>query len=125
MSNDYADLERLAQAATPGPWAWQESEWFCPTECDGEHHGENCERQSAANLSVFKVDMGDYQGIADNDAAYIAAASPEVVLALLADNARLRAALAGLLATGGTHGDKCVCVACEQARAALDREAPQ
>lgn len=64
------DLRRLAEAAT----AYAESEGLDWWEEEG----------------LGRMTHGDMAGV---DAAYIAAASPDVILALLDENARLRAAL--------------------------------
>lgn len=70
---DYADLRRLAEAATPGPWF--------------DDYG----KIGAGDSGIGEMDRSD-------DAAYIAAASPDVVLALLDRLDGLRAALDRLLA---------------------------
>jgi hypothetical protein len=62
---DYAELERLAREATPGPWV-----------LDGGY---------VRVLGVIQVGCAK-----EADAAYIAAASPDVILALLAERRALR-----------------------------------
>jgi hypothetical protein len=87
-----AELERLARAATPGPW---EAEHRC--------HGRTAADDEAGGLGLEvrgpepATDRGQFARGAD--AAFIAAAHPGTVLALVervreleAENARLRAA---------------------------------
>jgi hypothetical protein len=70
------ELEKLARAATPGPWKWNDTE------------RDNYEQLSAGrNAVLFAAPCGyenSYVVIADADAAYLAALSPTTVLALLA-----------------------------------------
>lgn len=74
---DYAELKRLAEAAPEGPW-------FGPEYAPGTSY-------------VFDVDLGtllEYQSIdSERDAClrYVAAVNPAAVLALIAENDRLRA----------------------------------
>ena len=77
MTIDLDDLERKAKAATPGKWSWGEAEhalWG-----DGEYEA--------------VIDSGrhrSHSGLKDNDAEFIAAASPAVVLELVAELRKLR-----------------------------------
>ncbi len=89
---DHAALQRLAEQATPGPWRLAGVDKF---NSDGE-----CERviDAPSNAIVATVPTGEFEiedvldgTVAQHDAAYIAAVYPQVVLALLADVARLRA----------------------------------
>lgn len=80
-----ADLERLAQAATPGPWTIEETAdvWELYGGRNDLYHG----------YKLVKVPKEDADRVtywpSTQDAAYIAAASPDTILDLLA---RLRAA---------------------------------
>lgn len=79
MTLDLEDLQRKAEAATPGPWEW------CP--------------QTPPQMGYFNspglpvCDFGDAQQYyptegappSDEDAAFIAAANPAVILALIAE----------------------------------------
>lgn len=87
---DHAALQRLAEQATPGPWRLAGVDKF---NSDGE-----CERviDAPSNSIVATVPTGEFEiedvldgTVAQHDAAYIAAVYPQVVLALLADVARL------------------------------------
>ena len=91
---DHGHLRRLAEAATPGPWAWDQHR--VPTlngqagdpdlyvyetaVIEAEHSGE-CGCRSACELEL---------NVADADAKFIAAADPTTVLALLDEIAALR-----------------------------------
>jgi len=70
------DLERLAKAATPGPWHWDEDrEHLLPDGADA-YTGESV---------LFAAPCGyenSYPVISDEDASYIAACSPQTILAL-------------------------------------------
>jgi hypothetical protein len=75
----HAELKKLAEAATPGPWAVKEDVYDGPDEVYGRWHK-----------------VGDLLFIGENlnkDSAYIAAASPDVILGLLAEIAALLEAL--------------------------------
>jgi hypothetical protein len=77
----YSELERLAKAATPGPWGWYRS--------DPNWLGAWClETQSfSPTLNVEAVEASD------EDRAFIAAANPQTILDLLAELARVRGLL--------------------------------
>ncbi|GEM_PF-6453696 len=77
-SGDHVELARLADAATKGPWQWV---------------GDDLRSLSSSHSVI--VD-GGYDGMwipSDVDAAFIAAANPATVLALLAEIAALRSEL--------------------------------
>ena len=85
--NDYQELRKKAEVATSGPWKFSS---YQDIQTDGS--------MAPGNLgAVFTADSR-YLTVAsscwDGDAMYIAAASPDVVLALLDEVERLRAALA-------------------------------
>jgi hypothetical protein len=89
--SDYSELKRLAEQATPGPWT------HCPSACSNPYSGKLYDH------TVYYVEPGAFspgtriaetmtQGswahgnkTAKANAAFIAAASPDVVLALLSD----------------------------------------
>ena len=97
---DYADLKALAEAASKGPWMHGYD--------DGSGKADNA-REGGSIVSYAEEDMGierhvvvmggNHDGmrvgaIAWINAEYIAAASPDVILALIAENERLREQLA-------------------------------
>ncbi|GAA0212720.1 hypothetical protein QOZ96_001085 [Brevundimonas nasdae] len=89
-SGDHAELARLAEAATPGPWSCVEGSTAYP-ECDDRDFWAAI--LSPAGKEVVTLhersvldDRRDY----DFDAAFISAANPATVLALLAEIAALR-----------------------------------
>ena len=73
------ELERLAKAATPGPWHQWEKEWIV-----GPIPSSDPEED--ANEGVAYT-VGDRQS---EDAAHIAAANPQTILTLIAEIRRLR-----------------------------------
>ena len=82
--NDYQELRKKAEVATSGPWKFSS---YQDIQTDGS--------MAPGNLgAVFTADSR-YLTVAsscwDGDAMYIAAASPDVVLALLDEVERLRA----------------------------------
>lgn len=75
-AGDHTELAKLAEAATPGPWQWV---------------GDDLRSLNSSHSVI--VDGGS-EGMwipSDGDAAFIAAANPATVLALLAEIAALRA----------------------------------
>lgn len=88
-----ADLRRLAQRATPGPWRWfTDMAW------------RRLHSEAPVNWAVMKPFINE-EGRADccireRDAAYIAAANPQAVLALLDAYAAAREALRGIIESG-------------------------
>ena len=103
-----AALKALAEGATPGPYRWQTTGFAsqagepAPSLLGDRGHG------------VLSCD-GPANGPSEADARYIAAASPDVVLALVAEVERLRAALedeyAGW-AYSPEHEEVRVCIGC-------------
>ncbi|WP_392352979.1 ead/Ea22-like family protein [Brevundimonas sp. LF-1] len=97
-SGDHAELARLAEAATPGPWeatgttVWREEAVPIPvTVCcgNGLPSGECC--GNGVEDCEWDRTQGEIANAGSNDAAFIAAANPATVLALLAEIAALRA----------------------------------
>ncbi len=97
------DLRRLAEAATPGPWHWEGdapdgAPEHCPHGTEWTDHGPDLlpadsgppDYKSVITSSGFDASS---LHISDADAAYIAAANPQAVLALLDRVARLEVAL--------------------------------
>jgi hypothetical protein len=94
MNNDLQQLKALAMAATPGPWYVQygdDERYQCMTAISATNSrshnmgmfGEEALIAVTFHQSYPPVNLaGDDCG--DNDSAYIAAASPDVVLALIA-----------------------------------------
>lgn len=103
-----AALAALAMAATPGPWREDDCNVFCGPMADARTdaimakiEGRPYDR-GHLRLDAFVATTEQRGEHSDADARYIAAASPDVVLALLAERERLRASveeLAGHLDT--------------------------
>ena len=94
-SGDHAELARLAEAATRGPWVSEHSvdEWGVSVIASNETgHISNPTRGQVCHVSVVAGASGDDPDLAQANAAFIAAANPATVLALLAEIAALRAA---------------------------------
>lgn len=81
-SGDHAELARLTEAATPGPWF----------ETEGHPSGRTYGIHAEAGPVVAFRGIAKPHGQGEHNAAFIAAANPATVLALLAENAALRAA---------------------------------
>ena len=92
MAADLAKLKAIAEAATPGPWREIER-------CDNAHDDESCgvtseqKTKYGHTVGIFKSDAYDEcrHPVIRTNAAYIAASSPDVVLALIGECERLRA----------------------------------
>ena len=81
------ELERLARAATPGPWI--------RSGCRRKMGDEDCIMVGPDGFLIAALPIGqprDHAG-AFNDAAFIAAANPATILALLSANREMREAL--------------------------------
>nr|WP_303705475.1 hypothetical protein [Brevundimonas naejangsanensis] len=91
-SGDHAELARLAEAATPGEWGWDET---C-TPFYNDPDGRSCGGEATGFAEVVQDDDIDTV-VVDRarlcDAAFIAAANPVTVLALIAEVAALRSSL--------------------------------
>ncbi|MBU4609179.1 hypothetical protein IMZ29_00990 [Achromobacter sp. GG226] len=120
MTTKYDDLARLAEAATQGLWAQQR---------DTVKLGR---RNIATVHAGVSLGIGESYRQACANAAYIAAANPANIKALLADRDALAEALARLLKSFPTDGDMKeagyddlaideACAACEAGHAALAR----
>jgi hypothetical protein len=84
---DLDRLEQLARAATPGPWQVDRvNHDGCARVCDG-----TCLGSHADCDAIVTADGFDHLGANDSNPDYIAAASPDVVLSLLAELRKLRA----------------------------------
>jgi len=89
---DHAELARLAEAATKGPWVCKEGSTSYP-ECDDKDFWSvvlSPAGKEIVTLHERYASKSDDRGDYDFDAAFIAAANPATVLALLAENAALR-----------------------------------
>lgn len=109
---DVVALERLAREATPGPWH----------ACLSDRYGPDVPPSRA--VVAFETPDGGKRGLftevpwpdgepvprksADADAAYIAAAHPQAVLALIAGTARLTAARDAWMASSAGYGSDMV-----------------
>ncbi|MDV7209933.1 ead/Ea22-like family protein [Azotobacter beijerinckii] len=82
---DWSELNRLAEAATPGPWRIGKAN---RDESDIGIHG-------AGDGSIVADVCSDVWGDADANAEFIAAANPAAILALIAENERLKQELSG------------------------------
>jgi hypothetical protein len=95
MTSNHDELERLARVATPGPWAYADnapvsygSAWVNSPDvknlavCDGT-------RRSETHGFCLKMDKDENE----RNAAFIAAANPATILALLSANREMREAL--------------------------------
>lgn len=104
-----AELKRLAEKATHGPWHTG----------SGEHWGRDVRADGACSIAF----CGGPSEMARRDARFIAAANPATVLDLLAENERLRAVLRSLAPTrhAGHDGawETCPIDACATIREAL------
>lgn len=78
-----SDLRRLAEAATPGPWAKQDD-------------GAGSVYVDSRAFASGPEPVAGIVSMSTPDAAYIAACSPDAILALLDERDRLRAELARL-----------------------------
>ena len=92
---DYSELKRLAEAATAGPWS-------------NTLFADDCYEIESTNSEQVAEAYGE------NDAAYISAASPDVVLSMIAEIDRLRTqnqalveALELAMDNLRPHGDNC------------------
>ena len=79
------EILAVCEKATPGPWEVEHGEWDCNWECghkagDPECHKEICECEHIkqyipANVRpLFTVDCGDFMGLSDDNADFIALA---------------------------------------------------
>lgn len=92
-AGDQAELARLAEAATRGPWVSERSvdEWGVSVIASNETgHISNPTRGQVCHVSVVAGASGDDPDLAQANAAFIAAANPATVLSLLAEIAALR-----------------------------------
>lgn len=85
----FSELKAAALAATPGPWASVDDEWS-----DGDHANiTNEERSDGSIIAIAQVEGGGSESGCDEpfsneqqaNAAFIAAANPAAILALLAE----------------------------------------
>lgn len=89
------EIERVAKAATPGPWQWINPENDRPRQ-SGEWRSslrtvEEFPTISVGSLPKFIVEADEIYGEnMDANAAFIAAANPTTVLSLIAEVKRLR-----------------------------------
>ena len=119
---EHTELRKLAEAATPGPWSVSDHEVRTSAFVRAPKFGHVCN----APVSVHNFGDGNSQDPARKNIAFIAAANPETVLALLAERDRLREA--GIDAAGAlsmlingdiTSGGMTAQIALAKLRAAL------
>ena len=89
MTIDTERLRKFAEAATPGPWSVGDDEHECAATLRAQPI-----RKTDGMPSGDPVEVIIPFGRAYSDAAFIAAANPQTVIALLDDNAQLREACA-------------------------------
>lgn len=86
---DHAELRRLAEAATPGPWTlYVPEDYQGPEELPG--YGVECAEGRAIVWGALEPETG-FQF--DRDAEFIADANPKAILGLIAEVERLKAEL--------------------------------
>lgn len=94
MVNDIlSKLERLANAATPGPWFTVESPWLPPGVPTYVIAGSADPHAGRLVCDFDFIEDRDQTDNSDADAAFIAAADPGIVKALIAEIRRLRMSL--------------------------------
>ena len=82
---DIDEILEMCSRATPGPWEAEHGEWDCNWECghkagDPECHKEICECEHIKQYipadvrPLFTVDCGDFMGLSDDNADFIALA---------------------------------------------------
>ena len=91
---DLTELRRLAEAATPGPWVAATGAALIADAGDDATHVWYRRWRDERFLSIGKVLDNELDQTTPEDADYIAAANPAVVLALLDAADALRAELA-------------------------------
>lgn len=98
---EHTELRKLAEAATPGPWRWMIEDYSLAILHGPEEHADHvisvspcksCLTHAETNKSPEWL-WGRCWTPEETDAAFIAAANPKTVLALLAERDRLREAL--------------------------------
>lgn len=93
---DYTELKRLAEAATPGPWHWvnprDDSAWdgtgvasLRTTQEFGKNERKEIDGKFYTSFALPKFVASWAEIDEPADAAYIAAASPDVVLSMIAE----------------------------------------
>ncbi len=98
-----AEILAVCEKATEGPWEVEHGEWDCNRECghkagDPECHKEICECEHIKQYipadvrPLFTVDCGDFMGLSDDNADFIALA--RTVLPQLAEDYRKLLAVA-------------------------------
>ena len=111
-----AELRKLAEAATPGPWITKD---WASTDADGAINV--CGTSVMAPQSLCGIFTVALEGDGTNDVEYIAAANPAAILKLLEINAELAKALklCAAVCAGETLSKSSLVQALEKARAAL------
>ena len=91
MTLDPKDLRAKAEAATPGPWRYGVD--IDQLSDGGKGFPLDYYPDCRTVVEISCRECGERSDIAEQDAAFIAAANPQTVIALLDDLARTRAAL--------------------------------
>lgn len=89
--SEYDDLRRLAQAATPGPWFVDGPFWWRGGDRDPDCTHVITFGKNRAPVCVMPEDSQRRSEFVDHDAAFIAAANPATVIALLDERDRWEA----------------------------------
>jgi len=107
---DFDELEKLARAATPGPWKIATGAWMAGSEHGGWVEAERAtgryykvgdefipEPAQGVKICTFRSERATKRVPPDAspDAAFIAAANPATILALLSANREMRGSLEG------------------------------
>lgn len=92
-SVDIEELEKLAKAATPGPWEWENPETDNPR-AEGEWNSalrtveEFPSHYGPLSKGILHAELDSNDNM-DADAAFIAAANPQAILALISEKRAL------------------------------------
>ena len=128
---DHAELARLAEAATPGPWksiiddtGGERSGWPL---CIVPENGDDRSVVRTGGMWPYEWDAKVSQHEAVSTAAFIAAANPATVLALLSEIAALRGERDGLIEAAAARNSLLEITECQrdELRKALERIADE
>lgn len=134
MTPDLDLLEALAKAATPGPWYFghddDDNAMSRYTVLAKPQEGRSVPDDAAIAATLLQArpflgrwrdnGFGEPDGLWEENAAYIAAANPEAVLALIADARRYRHHVARCARCGGEGPEVMEC--CDRCLVAVDGE---
>lgn len=118
---DYIELKKLAEKATPGPW-WIDSHGMTMMSMSTLEVVFNHPAQSIAVRNEETGNLSHWRN--DWDASYIATANPATILALIAENERLRNESADALAVNRTIRQQLDCYVKNAERYRFLRDGP-